>query len=145
MNTALIGTDPNGRLRAAVTGDRPTAHSLRRLPRAAYIPLVVLAVYSLLGAVALVQDRGDDFQRLYASAAAWAHGGDPYAVVIADTPNLNHPLLFPLLWVFTLGSEQTGFLAWTVVSLILFGACITFISRQARVVPLDLVVLLLAL
>ncbi len=60
------------------------------------IPLVVIAVYSTLGALALVHDRGDDFRRFYASAAEWAHGNNPYTVVINDTPNLNHPILLPL-------------------------------------------------
>ena len=117
---------------------------MRRLPRAAFIPLVALATYATLGAVALVPDRGDDFQRLYVSATSWAHGGNPYAIVIADTPNLNHPLLLPFLWLFTLGSEPAGFIAWSIVSLVLFAACVPAISRHARIVPLDLVVLILA-
>src|SRR5262245_26898239 len=116
----------------------------QRLPRLAYVPLVVLAVYSVFGAVALVHDRGDDFRRFYASAAAWAEGRDPYGVVIADTPNLNHPLLLPLFWPFTLASEQAGFIAWTVISLALLAACIPPISRSARIAPLDVAVLILA-
>jgi hypothetical protein len=117
----------------------------RRLPRLAYVPLAILAIYCLFGTFALVHDRGDDFRRFYASADAWAHGGDPYGVVIADTPNLNHPLLLPLLWLFTLGSAQAGFVAWTLVSLALLAACIPTISRHARIVPLDLGILTLAL
>jgi hypothetical protein len=86
---------------------------MRRLPRTAFIPLVVIAVYSTLGALALVHDRGDDFRRFYASAAEWAHGNNPYTVVINDTPNLNHPIFLPVLWLFTLMSPQNGFIAWT--------------------------------
>lgn len=121
-----------------------SARVMRRLPRAAFIPLVALATYATLGAVALVPDRGDDFQRLYVSATSWAHGGNPYTIVIADTPNLNHPLLLPLLWFFTFGSEQAGFVAWSIASLVLLAACIPAISRHARLVPLDLVALILA-
>src|SRR5215210_2025933 len=121
-----------------------STRQLRRLPRAAFIPLVGLATYATVGALALVPDRGDDFQRLYQSAAAWAEGGNPYAIVIADTPNLNHPLLLPFLRLFTFGSEHAGFIAWSITSLALLGACIPAISRHARVVHLDLIALILA-
>lgn len=117
---------------------------MRRLPRAAFIPLVGLATCATVGALALVPDRGDDFQRLYLSATEWAHGRNPYTVAIADTPNLNHPLLLPFVWPFTLGSEHAGFLAWSVVSLLLFAACVPAISRRARIAPVDLVALILA-
>ena len=117
---------------------------MRRLPRAAYFPLLLIAGYSTLGAVAIIKDRGDDFRRLYASAQAWGHGANPYAVVIADTPNLNAPILFPFLWLYTLGSEHAGFVAWTITSFVLLGACIPAISRHARIVPVDLVILILA-
>jgi Glycosyltransferase family 87 len=116
----------------------------RRLPRAAFVPLVALATYVTVGAIALVPDRGDDFQRLYVSATSWAHGGNPYAIVIADTPNLNHPLLLPLLWLFTVGSEHAGFIVWSVTSLVLFAACVPAISRHARIAPVDLMALILA-
>src|SRR5580765_8735353 len=105
---------------------------MRRLPRTAFIPLVVIAVYSTLGAVALVHDRGDDFRRFYASAAEWAHGNNPYTVLINDTPNLNHPILLPVLWLFTLTSQENGFAAWSVCSLALLVACVPAISRHAR-------------
>lgn len=121
-----------------------STRALRRLPRAAFIPLVGLATYATLGALALVPDRGDDFQRLYVSATSWAQGGNPYAIVIADTPNLNHPLLLPFLWLFALGSEHAGFIAWSITSLALLAACIPAISRHAKIVPLDLVAVILA-
>jgi hypothetical protein len=117
---------------------------MRRLPRAIFVPLVALATYFTVGAVALVPDRGDDFQRLYVSATSWAHGGNPYEIVIADTPNLNHPLLLPFLWLFTFGSVHAGFIAWSVMSLVLFVACVPAISRHARIAPVDLMALLLA-
>src|SRR5262245_21626603 len=121
-----------------------TNRPMRRLPPVAFILLAGLATYGTLGALALVPDRGDDFQRLYASAKAWAHGGNPYAIMIADTPNLNHPLLLPLFWVFSVGSEHSEFIAWSIASLLLLAACVPIISRCARVVPIDLVALILA-
>jgi hypothetical protein len=117
---------------------------MRRLPRPAYIALVVIAVYSTVGALALVRDRGDDFRRFYASAAAWGHGGNPYTIVIDDTPNLNHPILLPVLWVFTLVSERLGFVAWSVCALAFLVACVPAIGRHARLAPLDVVVVILA-
>jgi hypothetical protein len=117
---------------------------MRRLPLAAFVPLVLIATYSTLGAVAMIPDRGDDFRRLYVSAVSWAHGGDPYAIRIADTPNLNAPILLPFLWLFTLGSEQAGFIAWTITSFVLLAVCIPAISRHARIDPLHLVILILA-
>src|SRR5262245_32430661 len=117
---------------------------MHRLPRVAFIPLLLIATYSTLGALTLVHDRGDDFRRFYASAAGWAHGSNPYTVVIADTPNLNHPVLLPVLWLFTLMPEPTGFLVWSFCSLVLLAACAIAISRQIRLSPLDLAVLLLA-
>ena len=117
----------------------------RRLPPVAFVLLVVLATYSTLGALALVQDRGDDFRRFYASAVAWGQGSNPYAVVIDDTPNLNHPLLLPLFWLFTFGSQQAGFVSWSIVSLALFALCVPTISRSARLAPADFVALTLAL
>src|SRR5262245_19631406 len=89
----------------------PSKSVMRRLPPPAFILLAGLGTYTTLGAVALVLDRGNDFQRLYLSARVWAQGGHPYAVMVADTPNLNHPILLPFLWLFTLASEHTGFIA----------------------------------
>src|SRR6476660_2389592 len=102
---------------------------MRRLPRMAFIPLVVVAVYSTMDALALVYDRGDDFRRFYASAVAWAQGANPYTVVIDDTPNLNHPILLPLFWLFTLTTEHNGFILWNVCSMVLLAGCIPAISR----------------
>ena len=118
--------------------------ALRRLPVAAFVPLITLATYGTVGALLMVPDRGDDFQRLYVSALDWAHGTNPYAITIADTPNLNHPLLLPFLWLFTFGTPQAGFVAWSLMSLVLFAVCIPPISRRARLAPIDLAALLLA-
>ena len=116
---------------------------MRRLPRIAFIPFVVIATYSTLGALALARDRGDDFRRFYASAVAWAHGGNPYTL-IDDTPNLNHPILLPVMWLFTTVSEHTGFIVWSVCSLALLAACVPAISRHSRLAPPDFFVMILA-
>ena len=116
---------------------------MRRLPLIAFIPLVVIATYSTIGAVALVQDRGDDFRRFYVSALAWTNGGNPYTL-IDDTPNLNHPVLLPFFWLFTLGSEHTGFIVWSIGSLALLMACLPVISRHARLAPIDAMAAILA-
>src|SRR5262245_12670301 len=116
---------------------------MRRLPRTAFIPLVVIATYSTLGALVLVHDRGDDFRRFYASAVEWARGGNPYTL-IDDTPNLNHPILLPVMRLFTMMSEPAGFIVWSICSLVLLVACAPSIGRSARLAPLDVVVTILA-
>jgi hypothetical protein len=116
---------------------------MRRLPRLAFIPLVVIATYSTLGALVLVHDRGDDFRRFYTSAVEWAHGGNPYAL-IDDTPNLNHPILLPVMRLFTMIPEPTGFIVWSICSLVLLVACAPSIGRSARLAPLDVIVTILA-
>src|SRR5262245_39319645 len=117
---------------------------MRRLPPVVFILLAGFGTFMMLVALAIVPDRGDDFRRLYASARTWAQGVNPYAIMIADTPNLNHPLWLPLFRVFSLGSEHAGFIAWSVMSLAILFACILAISRNARIAPLDLAALVLA-
>src|SRR4029079_13198396 len=81
---------------------------------------------------------------LYASPAEWAHGGNPYTIVLNETPNLNHPVLLPLLWLFTLVSLSNGFVVWSVCSLALFAGCVPAIARAARLAPVDVVAAVLA-
>src|SRR5262249_38213645 len=85
------------------------------------------------------------FRRFYASAQQWASGNNPYTLVIDQTPNLNHPLLLPVFWLFTLISESAGFIVWSACSLMLAAMCLRAISRRAAMSPFDLVVILLAL
>jgi hypothetical protein len=116
---------------------------MRRFPLTAFIPLLLIATLSTIGSVALVQDRGDDFRRFYVSALAWSHSGNPYTL-IDDTPNLNHPVLLPLFWLFTLRSEPAGFIVWSICSLALLAACMPVISRHARLAPIDAMAAILA-
>src|SRR5262245_45008982 len=116
---------------------------MRRLPPAVFILLAGFATFTTMAALAIVPDRGDDFQRFYLSARIWAQGGNPFSIMIADTPNLNHPLWLPLFRVYSLGSEHLGFIVWSVTSLAILAACIPAISRNARIAPLDLVALFL--
>src|SRR5262245_30060957 len=90
---------------------------MRRFPPLVFILLAGFGTFMTLAALAIVPDRGDDFHRLYLSARTWAQGGNPFAIMVADTPNLNHPLWLPLFRVFSLGSEQVGFIVWSITSL----------------------------
>jgi hypothetical protein len=127
-----------------LAGNPKTARARRRLPAPAFVLLVGLATYVTVGAILLVPDRGDDFRRFYLSSATWAHGGNPYDVMVDKTGNLNHPLLLPLFWLYTIGSERAGFLAWSITSLLLAVACIPSISRTARLAAVDVAALILA-
>jgi hypothetical protein len=118
--------------------------SERRIPVPALIVLMAFAASGTILALAYVPDRGDDFRRLYFSAVNWAHGGDPYAIVIGDTPNLNHPTLLPFLWLFTWMSPEHAFVVWSIMSLGLLLACVTEIGRIARVHAIELLALVLA-
>jgi hypothetical protein len=62
-------------------GSMSSKSVMRRLPPAAFILLAGLGTYTTLGALALVVDRGDDFQRLYLSARTWADGGNPASIL----------------------------------------------------------------
>src|SRR6478672_11967406 len=120
----------------APSGESPL--TVRRIPVPALMVLIALAASGTILALLFVPDRGDDFRRLYFSAANWGHGGDPYAIVIGDTPNLNHPVLLPMLWLFTLISPRQAYVVWTLLSLGLFVSCLPAISRAARMSPVDL-------
>src|SRR5262245_61602117 len=87
--------------RPMLAGHEKTSRARRRLPAPAFVVLVGLATYVTVGAVLLVPDRGDDFRRFYLSSTTWALGGNPYAVMVDKTGNLNHPLLLPLFWLYT--------------------------------------------
>jgi hypothetical protein len=123
---------------------KTVARKPRSLPLIAFVPLVVIAAYSTVGALAVVRDRGDDFGRFYLSAVAWAHGSNPYLVVINDTPNLNHPVLLPVFWLFTLLPQPTAFVVWSIFSLVLLAGCALAIHRHVGLAALDFGVVLLA-
>ncbi len=100
--------------------------------------LIGLAAYGTILALGVCAGARRRFSTAVFFGGQLGSGGDPYAVVIGDTPNLNHPILLPVLWVFTLMSPPHAFIAWSVLSLGLLVACLPAISRIARIGELDL-------
>ena len=114
------------------------------LPPVAFLLLTIGAVANVLGALAFIPDRGSDFSLLYQSTESWLHGLPPY-VSAQPTTNLNHPLLWIVIAPFTMLPESRAFLAWTLVSLVLFALAADRVSGVVGVAMREIVVITLSL
>lgn len=140
MRNGVDGTSS----RAWSSATRSQPRRVHALPPAVTALLALLALFNVLGAIALIPDRGGDFAMIYRSTTAWMQGLPPYESPGTPTTNLNHPLIWLLVLPFTSVPESVAFILWTAISLGLFAAAAAMVSRVARTRPLDIAVLVLA-
>ncbi len=115
-----------------------------RLPPLALCVAIPLALLDVAGALALIPDRGGDFQMIYNSTAAWAAGHAPYAVTGTPTTNLNHPVLWLVVWPFLQFSPINAFIAWTLLSIALLAATAIWMAPVVGISAWETTILTLA-
>src|SRR5690242_10027535 len=108
--------------------DRADMPPRRKLPALALVVLTFLALLCIAGSVALISDRGADFQMFYQSAVLWSKGLSPYGGN-PNFPNLTPPAMLPLFRLFALMPFELAQLVWTVLSLWCLTMCLPFIER----------------
>ncbi len=99
---------------------------------------------NVIGALAVIPDRGGDFAMLYRSTDAWLHGLPAYASPDTPTTNLNHPIVWLVMLPFIALPERAAFVVWTVLSLAVFGVAARVAARVAAVRAIDVLVIVLA-
>lgn len=106
---------------------------------------MLVAAVNVVGALALIPDRGGDFAMLYRSTAAWVDGLSPYASPGTPTSNLNHPLVWLVVFPFLVLPEPVAFVCWTILSLLLFVAVALRVSGIGGLTAFESIVITLSL